>query len=150
MAKYTASEIAKWFLYYNKVQYDIADSDPITNLKLQKLLYYAQGCYLAIYDKPLFDDPIEAWQHGPVIPSVYHEYKRYGGQGIEFTGYDGKIDQDTESFLIDVYNTWGQYSAWGLRNMTHQEDPWKNTPEDSVIPQDAIKKYFLEHYVEEN
>ena len=52
--------------------------DGISNLKLQKLLYYCQGTYLAIKGTPLFEHPIEAWEHGPVVPEVYHQYKEHG------------------------------------------------------------------------
>ena len=49
---------------------------------------------------------------------------------------------------MEVYEVFGKYSAWGLRNMTHQEDPWKNTPNSGVISKESIKKYFKEHYIE--
>jgi uncharacterized phage-associated protein len=50
----------------------------MSNLKLQKLMYYAQGFSLVLFNKPLFPERIEAWIHGPVIPAVYHKYKGYG------------------------------------------------------------------------
>lgn len=69
---YKATEIANWFLSYNDYLREIEDEDTdyISNLKLQKLLYYAQGSFLSIYDKPLFEDPIEAWRHGPVPSKI--------------------------------------------------------------------------------
>ena len=76
MANHTASEVAKWFLAYNRDVLAEEGGEYISNLKLQKLLYYAQGSFLAVTDSPLFDDPIVAWQHGPVVESVYHEYKK--------------------------------------------------------------------------
>ncbi|MCI8513016.1 MAG: DUF4065 domain-containing protein [Lachnospiraceae bacterium] len=54
----------------------------IANLKLQKLLYYAQGCFLAVAGAPLFLEDILAWQHGPVVEPVYYQYKGYGSGGI--------------------------------------------------------------------
>lgn len=145
---YTATEIANWFLSYNDYLREIEDEDTdyISNLKLQKLLYYAQGSFLSIYDKPLFEDPIEAWRHGPVVYSVYQKYKKFGSTGIdEFDKSD--IDKETESLLKEVYKIFGKYSAWGLREMTHQEDPWKETDINHVISNEKIKKYFKEHYV---
>lgn len=65
--RYSAMDIAKWFI--NEIH-----PEP---LKLQKLLYLAQGFSYAFNDKPLFDDDIEAWVHGPVVPIVYNEYKEY-------------------------------------------------------------------------
>ena len=148
-AKYTASDIAKWFLYYNNLQMEEADADPITNLKLQKLLYYAQGCYLALKGTPLFDDDIEAWEHGPVVPSVYQEYKGDKGNGIPYRGdYDVDIDPEDEAVLIEVYEIFGKYSAWGLRNMTHSETPWLSTERNQVIGKDVIKEYFQENYID--
>jgi uncharacterized phage-associated protein len=70
MAQYTALEVAKWFTKWA----DFNDAD-MTNMKLQKLLYYAQGQYLAEHEEPLFDEDIEAWSHGPVVPSVYRAFK---------------------------------------------------------------------------
>ena len=64
MAKHTAAEAAKWFLARNRITAEEAGGEYISNLKLQKLLYYAQGCFLAVTGKPLFSDPIVAWQHG--------------------------------------------------------------------------------------
>ncbi|WP_270595940.1 Panacea domain-containing protein [Anaerococcus vaginalis] len=145
---YKATEIANWFLSYNDYLREIEDEDTdyISNLKLQKLLYYAQGSYLSIYDKPLFKESIEAWRHGPVVDSVYQKYKKFGSSGIdEFDKSD--IDKETESLLKEVYKIFGKYSAWGLREMTHQEDPWKETDINQVISNEKIKKYFKEHYV---
>lgn len=148
MAKYTAKQIAIWFLRKNRIVRDEADADSISNLKLQKLLYYAQGCYLAITNKPLFDEEILAWKHGPVVYEVYQDYKKYGSYGIP----DDKleivdIDEYTENILNQVYDIFGQYSAWGLRNMTHQEKPWKETKQNDVIDLDLIKEYFKENYI---
>lgn len=148
--KYSASTIAKWFLCYNNVQMDDEGADLISNLKLQKLLYYAQGCYLAIKDKPLFNEKIVAWDHGPVVENVYREYRNNGSNGIIYDqSYDGSIDLETEEILKQVYNVFGQYSAWGLRNKTHQEKPWKVTPRNSEIDRDVIKEYFKDTYVSE-
>ena len=61
-------------------QYD--DGDPISPLKLQKLLYYCQGIHLAAYDCPLFDEDIEAWEHGPVVVSIWYKYREYGNRAI--------------------------------------------------------------------
>lgn len=61
----TANDIAKYFLALSNNE---ESGELISNLKLQKLLHYAQGFYLALYDQPLFHEPIEAWAHGAVIP----------------------------------------------------------------------------------
>lgn len=146
---YTADLIAKWFLARNKLE-ENEGADMISNLKLQKLLYYAQGCTLAINNEPLFNDDIYAWKHGPVVQSIYHEYKSYGSNGIDFNEpFDlNLINVKTSDILESVYQTFGQFSAWKLRNMTHDEKPWKDTDLGCVIDTEVIKSYFKENYIE--
>lgn len=151
MAKYTAETIAKWFLAYNREKTDTEGADLISNLKLQKLLYYAQGTFLGVTENPLFDDPIVAWDHGPVVVDVYHTYKSNHGDGIEFNeDFDfSQISPEDELILESVYENFGQFSAWKLRNMTHAETPWMDTPRNHEISQEKIKDYFLEKYIEQ-
>jgi len=139
----SALEIAKYFLSLG----DEEAGDTISNLKLQKLLYYAQGFHLAIFGSPLFEDEIEAWTHGPVVPSVYHEFKTYGGNTIPAqAGLDlADISDETRALLDEVYNVYGQFSAWKLRNMTHEEEPWKHAYDSmpaGTISKDSMKEYF--------
>ena len=150
---YSAKQIACWFIRYNYnfIYLENKESDFITNLKLQKLLYYAQGVYYAITDKLLFKDEIQAWVHGPVVPEVYRKYKENGMNGIKYDEDDEDnviIDNETLEILVSVYNTFGKYSAWGLREKTHEEAPWKETGINHEINVNKIKEYFLEHYVE--
>lgn len=146
---YSAIDIANWFLSYNYQlrEFEDEDTDNISNLKLQKLLYYAQGCYLALRDRELFNDKILAWKHGPVVESVYYTFRKFGADGISEFDKNIEIDKDTESILIEVYNVFGKYSAWGLREMTHNETPWKSTEQSEEISQESIKEYFEENYV---
>ena len=148
---YKALDIAKWFLFYNnRVIMADSDADYISNLKLQKLLYYAQGSFLAIKDRPLFDDNLLAWEHGPVVNEVYQEYKKYGTNGIPFEeDYTNNISNEDEDLLKEVYKVFGKYSAWGLREMTHNETPWKETKRNGVISLESIKDYFKKNYVED-
>lgn len=138
---YRARDIANYFL-------SMADEDAgeaITNLKVQKLLYYAQGFHLALFGEPLFGEPIEAWLHGPVVPDVYHEFKAHGAGSIPAPGEDfdyEAIDPEIRQLLDDIYATYGQFSAWKLRDMTHEEPPWKDTPQNTVIPHEALTTYF--------
>jgi uncharacterized phage-associated protein len=139
-----AKNIAEYFLFQGK------DSDYITNLKLQKLVYYAQGFYLAIYNKPLFQERIEAWTHGPVIPDLYHSYKRYGSQplprpvDVDFSFFD----ENTIELLNEIYKTFGSFSAWALRNLTHRERPWLETPNGQEISLRLLRDYFRTQIVE--
>jgi uncharacterized phage-associated protein len=126
------------------------DGELISNMKLQKLLYYAQGAYLAITGNVLFDDPIVAWKHGPVVEVVYHKYKGFGSSGIEYDGSDlPEFDDETESILNQVYEVFGQYSAWKLRELTHSEAPWNFAEQGEVIDLTLIKEYFSRNYIVE-
>ena len=72
-------QVAAYFL--NKANSDDV-GDLISNLKLQKLVCYAQGFALAIFERALYDDTIEAWQHGPVVLGLYHRFKTFGSGAI--------------------------------------------------------------------
>ena len=140
---FKVEDIANWFLNENRKQMNFEDSEYITNLKLQKLLYYAQGYYLAKQNEPLFKEDFLAWEHGPVVRKIYNKYKTNGARGIEYDeDFNVNIDQETESILQYVYNEYGKYTAWKLRDMTHEETPWKTTPRNEVISKDKIKEFF--------
>lgn len=121
--------------------------DTISNLKLQKLLYYSQGYYLAMYGVPLFSEKIRKWQHGPVVREVYQRYKEYGSQAIpapEDPDF-GRLDDDQKEFVREIYKVFGQFSAWKLRNMTHNEAPWQDASMDGVISHHSMREYFADY-----
>lgn len=134
----------------NYMIYIMSDAfDDLTNMKINKLLYYAQGHYLSKFGKPLFDDRIEAWDHGPVVPAVYHAYKIYGDSPIK--DYDpgllSQITPEAEDILYGVARQYGKYTASMLRNKTHVVgSPWDQVyrPNQSniEIPLTAIREYF--------
>ena len=105
----TCFDVADYFLSKT----DEEAGDVISNLKLQKLVYYAQGFTLAVTGKPLFNEPIEAWQHGPVVPDLYHRYKDHGAYGIPApTNVDfSKFSSEIKEILDEVYDVYGQFSA---------------------------------------
>jgi len=138
-----ALDVAKYFLSL----VDEDEGDFISNLKLQKLLYYAQGIHLAMFDEPLFDEPIEAWTHGPVVSRVYNEYAVYGANPLPRPSELNleMLDENMREFLNEVYSVFGQYDAWKLREMTHDEPPWKDTykgGQNKIIPHAMMKEYF--------
>lgn len=130
-----------------------SEDDQITNLKLNKLLYYAQGVTLARTGKPLFDNPIEAWTHGPVVPDIYHKYKEFRRTPI--ISSDGDTDRSRFSdeeldALFDVMREFGQYTGSMLIALTHKPDtPWSKTIADrrTELSQSEIREYFLRHPV---
>jgi uncharacterized phage-associated protein len=134
-------DVAKYFLALT----DEDAGDLISNLKLQKLVYYAQGFHLALFDTPMFSEPIEAWTHGPVVPILYREYKSCGSgpiaspDNMDF----GVYSEDIRELLNEVYSVFGQFSAWKLRNMTHQEPPWIDAAgQAGIISHESMKEYF--------
>ena len=117
----------------------------LTNLKLQKLLYYQQGFHLAFFDTPLFSDSVEAWMYGPVIPSVYEEYSSYGSSSLPEVNNAISLTNEEEELFNEVYDAYRDFSAIGLMNRTHKEKPWREaTPHDrgTVISQKSMKEYF--------
>lgn len=136
--------VAEYFLALSNANQD----DGITHMKLQKLCYYAQGHFLALYDQPLFMDAIEAWPYGCVIPVLYHDYKKYGANIIHTDiSIDRCLYSDNEHILLDyIYRELGQYTAKKLSDINHLELPWrKNIDAKSVIPHEEMKQYFRKH-----
>lgn len=137
---YNALNIAKYFIKLASPE----EEDFITNLKLQKLLYYAQGFHLALYAKPLFNEQIKAWQHGPVVTEIYSNYKRYRTNilpqpdDFEMEQYDS----ETRELLDEIYEVYGQYTAPTLMRFTHKEPPWTGTVINEEITHPLMKKYF--------
>lgn len=138
---------------------------PVSPMKLQKLLFFAHGWHLALANEPLLDEPVEAWQYGPVIDSLYHAFKHCGTRPI--SGYATEFDiedlQDITPVLSDsdkaqvgpllneVLDVYGKFSAVQLSNMTHEpgtpwDDTWRATGglrRNADIDDAKIKAYFL-------
>lgn len=142
-------DVAKYFL--SKSNEEVGDA--ISNLKLQKLVYYAQGFSLALLGRPLFDETLEAWMHGPVVPALYRAYKAYGANGIPVPNdLDLSVFSAEQTRLLDeVYDVYGQYSAWKLRQLTHSEQPWQDNYIEGYasqeIPLPEMAKFFKENLV---
>ncbi|SFY16180.1 Panacea domain-containing protein [Azotobacter vinelandii] len=140
-------DVAEYFLLLE------GDAGEISNLKLQKLVYYAQGFSLALLGEPLFNERIEAWMHGPVVPDLYRRFSEFGSNPIPPSdSFDPSVFTREQKRLIkEVFDVYGQYSAWKLRQLTHEEDPWRdNYVEGSFsreIPQHEIERYFSENLV---
>lgn len=137
-----ALEVAKVFLCFSNENRTADDSDNVTQMKLQKLLYYAQGYYLAEYGEPLFKEKIYAWEHGPVVKEVYDVYKIYGRNEIIDYNTENNVDTEYLPFLSKIYDRFGKYTAYELRNKTHSESPWKNTNFNQEIKLSVIESFF--------
>lgn len=134
----SASEIARFFVWKADEEDEL-----LSHLKLQKLLYYTQGFHLAMFDGDLFSEDVLHWKHGPVVREVWDEYKRYGGSGIPHDGEGPQIDDESTELLEEIWRVYGQFSAWRLREMSHQTDPWSSTVENAVISKESMRKFFL-------
>jgi len=142
---HNALQIANLLLQKAK---EVGDSGELmTNMKLQKMLYYEQGFHLACFGTPLFEEDIEAWQYGPVVPVVYEHYKQYGGEGLKpVETLNVVLDDEEMSIFNQVFEMFNKFSAIGLMNMTHNERPWisAGTPSrGNVIDKQVLKDYFL-------
>ena len=145
----TVTNVARWFFSRSRARAVSGEEHFLTNPKLQKLLYYAQGMHLALYGVPLFEDKIIKWQYSPVVESVYQEYKENGADFIlNFENPVENFSADEEAALQFVQDAFGQFSAWKLAEMIREETPWKETATNEEIPREKIRDYFEKHYVE--
>ena len=97
----------------------------LTNLKLQKLLYYAQAWYVALYDEPLFEGEFKAWKHGPVLPSQYRRFRHAGWNPILDKLTPPQLAEPVQAHLQEILQAYGSESAIALEQMTHAEAPWR-------------------------
>lgn len=119
---------------------------PISNLKLQKILYFIQAEFLVAMNKLCFEDDIEAWSSGPVVPAVYFEYRIYGGTNLPDQGDDGfeTIAEKDKNHLNAVISGATKYSASQLAEITHNQRPWKDAykRKSEIIEKAEIREYF--------
>lgn len=162
MAVYDALDVSRYVINYSN-QRDYG----ISNLKLQKVLYFIQAYFLTNTEEgtPCFLQKIEAWDFGPVIPDVYREYRQYGSANIpmmtsfvyfsdddvwntERRFFDSSCISDNDKKMIDdVVDKFSDYSATDLVTLTHKQAPWREAyvaHRNNEITTKAIKEYFSE------
>lgn len=151
VAKISYKEVANFFLAFANEA-----GESITNLKLQKLVYYAQAWYLANFGEPLFDADFQAWVHGPVIPDLYQAYKALGfspiNVDIKLEDVKKEISEDLIEFLNEVAKVYMPFGAYQLELMTHKEEPWIEARGDCepdercerVITKESMEKFYGE------
>jgi uncharacterized phage-associated protein len=96
----------------------------LTNLKLQKLLFYADAWHLALRDEELFPEQFQAWVHGPVLVSQYHRFKDYKWRPIADAIDKPQVPAEMERHLNEIVDVFGSETAVALELMTHREKPW--------------------------
>lgn len=145
---YNPITIANYFLSKYGVAY------PITPMKLVKLVYIAHGWHLGITDTALIDENPEAWKYGPVVPRIYHEFKKFGKNPIKadkIANVDDELPLNTREFLDKIWDVYGRFTAIQLSEKTHQPGtPWHivwhnnqgRTLESLQIPDNLIRDYY--------
>lgn len=124
----------------------------LTNMQVQKLVYIAHGYSLAILNKPLIDDRVEAWRYGPVIRPLYDSLRQYGAGVVSEPIKDAPKESTSETdraLIARVLNAYGRYSGNQLSTITHREDgPWREIYQpnaffnNDTIPDDVIKRHY--------
>ena len=115
----------------------------ITNLKLQKILYYFKGYFLKYFNEEIFLDDIYCWQYGPVVPSAYYRFSRYGSQFLP-ASESGNVyfDSDHLKLAQDIIDKCEKYKTSELVEKTHNELPWKSVQIGQKIPKNIISSFF--------
>ena len=157
MNRYVALAVAKYIL----------SLQPMTNLRLQKTLYFIQVAFLLTRERGIFDDEIEAWQYGPVVPSVYNEYK-YSSRNIltynremEIELFEtfrnlgitneniieevDRLDRDFESvdLIQEMLGRLENFTDWQLVEKTHTYAIWQEhfNNSNNVMTEQEILNY---------
>ena len=120
-----------------------------TPMHALKLVYLSHGWMLGIHDQPLINEPIEAWTYGPVVPSIYHRYKSFGGDPITVVPVDrsDQLADDQLALIREVVWAYRDYTAGQLSNITHQPGtPWDIVRRESgvgaIIPNELIQGHY--------
>lgn len=141
---YSVNVIADYVIKYcNDKRYSLS------NLKLQKILYFIQAEFLVSKNEPCFSEEIEAWDFGPVVPEVYHRYKMYGSSDIPYIniGMAGRIKPNDKTIIDGMIDSCSRYSAAQLVDITHRQTPWMSVYapyQSNIISKASIKRFFME------
>lgn len=142
--KLSSHAVANKFLDLAKSQ-----DEALTNMQLQKLVFIAQGYYLAIFSDSLYYHNTRAWQWGPVIPNLYKSLQKYGRNIVNKTiDCDDIVDEKSQAFEVikGVWNAYGHLNGSDLSALTHQKGtPWDkiwSIDKFSVIPETLIGSHY--------
>ena len=138
------------------IAYVFEKLEEVTPLMLQKLLYFIQGVFSALYGRPIFEEDCRAWVHGPVYTEVYELFRDFKYDPIDdarFALFEGTADALTEEEkrVIDlVVDTFGMYGGKVLERITHNEEPWNEArkgygdsiPSSEILSKDSIREYY--------
>lgn len=132
-----------------KYIFNAVEDKHVTPMQLIKLAYIANGYMLGLHGRTLFDEKVEAWRYGPVIPSVYKAVRNFGGNKIENLDSvaDGIFSQEEKDVMGQVARKYGKYDGITLSSATHKpETPWSMTwgqnKSNAPISDDLIENFY--------
>lgn len=120
----------------------------LTPLKLVKLVYLCEGWSLALRDRSLIREEVEAWQYGPVIPDLYAKIRHFKATPVtELDCGDGAVSADQKELICSVYDAYKHLTGMQLSDLTHQPGtPWSKTwdkqDRKKTIPTSLIQDHF--------
>jgi len=123
--------------------------DLLSKCKIQKLIYYAQGFYLALHGVPLFEDELVAWDIGPVSRTLFftNHFNKNRQHICGLSADSSRLSREQKDFIIEIYAQYGTYSGEELLAMSCSEPPWRNSFEDEAMEKaisfDDLKQYFI-------
>ncbi len=139
---YSALDVARYIIWYCEREKYI-----VSNLKLQKILYFIQAKFLVEKNTPCFSEKIEAWTFGPVIPEVHKQYKIFGNAHIPCVNVqdDFKISEQDKALIDNMVDECSKFTASQLVEITHRQTPWKKaykSYQNNEITQLSIEEFF--------
>lgn len=148
--RFSASQVNAGILANRLIDVCHEHGEVVTNLRLQKLLYYAQAWHLALRGVPLFPEDFEAWPNGPIQPDVYAEFRHFGTRPIDRVDSGIRLPKKIEEHIKDLLQSYGRLSPFELDLLSCEESPWRDArsglqpdePSRRIIPQAAMKTYY--------
>ena len=154
-ARYSVDTVSSYIIKYSDEHFG-----GVSNLRLQKLLYFVQVEFIKTFNEAAFKEEIVAWSFGPVVPEIYRKYKVFGRENILINRdsdarlpfwvdtLDSQIGEDDAKVIDKVLNEASDISTAELVRISHVQDPWRNAyyrseNKDKLITKKAIYNYFV-------
>lgn len=131
-------------------KYILESKGKMSTWKLQKLCYYSQAWAIAWTEKPLFDEDFQAWSNGPVCPELFNLHRGMYSISDIGKGNSSLLSEDEKDTINTVLSEYGDMQPYDLRELTHQEPPWKNArgnvpegePCRNIITKESMGEYY--------
>lgn len=124
--------------------------DLVTNLRLQRLLYFAQGWYLGLHGKKLYPEPLQAWASGPIQPDVYARFASFGALPISNASFKWRVPENVRSHIRELMEVYGSFSSFDLQRIACDEEPWRearkglahDAPSSNIIDTATLRRVY--------